>query len=184
MIERRQPIFAKPNARKGRYYTRDNFLRSWLLSLHGTVAAINFRPESDLVARSNELLKIAEGHGLERLAAQIYEERSRAGVGDFNLTARIEGYWDRVDTEIDLVALDEESRTIRFGTCKRNGERLIDDLALLEGHVNRFLEGHRRFSGWRVEKVAIAPEIDAALRQEIASRGVLPQSLEDLTKGF
>lgn len=111
MIERRQPVFAKPNARKGRYYVPDNFLRAWLHALKSPVSAIDFRPERDLIASANEKLEIAEGHGLERLVATLYEERSRKGLGDFALSRRIDGYWDRRNTEIDLVAIDDECST-------------------------------------------------------------------------
>ncbi len=49
MIERRLPMMSKPTARRGRYYLRDNFLRSWLHALQNPVSAINFRPEPLLV---------------------------------------------------------------------------------------------------------------------------------------
>lgn len=184
MIERRLPIFAKPNARRGRYYIRDNFLRSWLAALQSPVSAINFRPEEVLVRQASERLAEVEGHGFERLVAQLYEERSRAGVGDFGLTHRIEGYWDSRDTEIDLVALDEDSRRIRFGTCKRNAARLPAAVAELDGHIARFLAAHPAYAGWTVERVALAPVIDDLLRARLADAGVVAQDLGDLTAGL
>ena len=54
MIERRLPVFARPDARRGRYQLRDNFLRSWLAALHSPVSAINFRPEGALVDQADE----------------------------------------------------------------------------------------------------------------------------------
>lgn len=61
MIERRLPIFAKSTAKKGRYYIRNNFLRSWLHALSNSVAAINFRPIDQLVAQADARLFEAEG---------------------------------------------------------------------------------------------------------------------------
>jgi hypothetical protein len=184
MIEARAPVIAKPKARRRRYYLRDNFLRSWLAALHSPVSAINFRPENELVRAADQRLAESEGHALERLAAQLYEERSRKGMGDFRLTARIDGYWNRSDTEIDLVALNEESRTIRFGTCKRNPDRLIDDLATFDGHIARFLTEQRAYQSWTVEKVAIAPRLSAGERTTISRAGYIPQDLIDLTQGL
>lgn len=184
MLERRLPVFAKPDARRGRYYLRDNFLRSWLAALHSPVSAINFRPEAGLVEQADERLAQVEGHGLERLAAQLYEERSRRGVGDFSLTHRIEGYWDRKDTEIDLVAINEDDRVVRFATIKRNPARLLNDIETLQGHIDRFLSVHRRFRDWRIEHVAIAPRIDQALRASLEEQGVIPQDLTDLIEGL
>jgi uncharacterized protein len=104
----------------------------------------------------------AEGHGLERLVATLYAERSRKGVGDLSLTHHIEGFWDKADRagtqiEIDLVALDEQSHTIRVGSCKRHGDKLVLDLPRFERHVVGFLAAMPRFAAWTVERVAIAP---------------------------
>ena len=184
MLERRLPVFATPDARRGRYYLRDNFLRSWLAALHSPVSAINFRPEAVLVDQADERLAQVEGHGLERLAAQLYEERSRRGVGDFALTHRIDGYWDRKDTEIDLVAVNDDDRVVRFGTIKRNPARLPGGIETLQGHIDHFLAVHHRFRDWRVERVAIAPRIDQALRASIEAQGVIPQDLPDLIAGL
>ncbi|MFH2009934.1 MAG: DUF234 domain-containing protein [bacterium] len=184
MVEKRLPIFAKRTARSGRYYIRDNFLRAWLSALSNPLSAVNFRPESKLVSLADQRLREAEGFGLERLVGQLYEERSRKGVGAFPLTRRIDGYWDRGDTEIDLVALNEDERRIRFGTCKRTAKRLPADLDRFDGHVQRFLDLHRQYQGWTIEKVAVAPVLGGTLRAAIEQRGCLAQDLTDLTTGL
>lgn len=181
MLERRQPVFSKPSGRRGRYYVRDNFLRSWLAAIHSPVSALNFRPLDVLVEQADERLAEVEGHGLERLAAQLYEERSRRGLGDFGLSHRIDGYWDRRDTEIDMVALDEPGELIRFGTCKRNAGRLLHGMHSLREHVGRFLEAQPRYRSWRVELVTIAPRIDRNTREQLVAAGAIPQDLRDLT---
>jgi AAA+ ATPase superfamily predicted ATPase len=181
MIERRLPVMAPRNARRGRYYLRDNFLRCWLAALQNQVAAAAFRPLEQLVDNADQRLADAEGPGLERLVAQLYEERSRAGVGDFSLTRRIDGYWDRGDTEIDLVALHEESRIIRFGSCKRNHAKLLSDIPNLKRHAKRFLDAHPKLGDWQAQYVAIAPEIPRELVGSIQEAGVIPQDLRLLT---
>ncbi|MCP9932692.1 hypothetical protein KBZ08_02055 [Cyanobium sp. Candia 9D4] len=118
---------------------------------------------------------------LERLVGQLYEERSRLGLGDFPLSSRTQGWWDSRDTEIDLVALDEPSQRLRLGSCKRSELALVKDLANFDGHVARFLKAFPRFEAWQVEKVAIAPSLSPEARQAIAEAGYLPQSLIDLT---
>lgn len=184
MLERRLPVFARPEARRGRYYLRDNFLRAWLAALHSPVSAINFRPEAGLIDQADQRLADVEGHALERLVAQLYEERSRRGVGDFTLTHRVEGYWDRKGTEIDLVAIDEDRHVMRFGTVKRSPDKLPGSVAALRGHAARFVAAHPRFAEWRHESVAIAPHIDARLRASLAASGTLVQDLNDLIAGL
>jgi AAA+ ATPase superfamily predicted ATPase len=184
LVEKRLPVFAKPKARKGHYTIRDNFLRCWLDALAVPTAAINFRPLEGLVEQADQRLMKAEGYGLERLVGQLYEERSRLGLGDFPLTSRIEGWWDRSDTEIDLVALDETAQRLRLGSCKRSAAALVADLGRFDGHAARFLNAFPRFSQWQVEKVAIAPSLNQEVRQAIMAMGYLPQSLDELTAGL
>jgi hypothetical protein len=105
-------------------------------------------------------------------------------VGDFAMTARIQGYWDRRDVEIDLVAVDEDSRRIRFGTCKRSATKLLRDLGNCDAHIERFLETHASYRSWTIERAAIAPRLDPKARAGIVAAGYLPQDLEDLTAGL
>lgn len=181
MIERRLPIFAPPRARSGRYYIRDNFLRAWLSALQRPVSAVAFRPVEGLIDQADERLAEVEGHALEDLVGQIYEERSRRGMGDFPLSERIQGYWDRSDVEIDLVAINEDECRIRFGSCKRNPLRLLASVEGLRTSAGRFLQAHPRFASWTVEYVAIAPEVDPVLSANLQVAGVTVQSLRDLT---
>jgi AAA+ ATPase superfamily predicted ATPase len=184
MIERKLPIFAPAKARSGRYYIRDNFLRAWLSALQRPVSATAFRPLEGLIAQADERLAVVEGFALEDLAGQLYEERSRLGLGDFPLSERICGYWDRGDVEIDLVAVSETERRIRFGTCRRNPEKLFASLAGLRTGADAFVQAHGRFRDWRREFVAIAPEIPAALQPRLNEAGIIPQDLRDLTTGL
>lgn len=184
MLERRLPVFAQRKARSGRYYLRDNFLRSWLAALQSPISSINFRPEALLVERADAGLVEVEGHSLERLAGQLYEERSRRGIGDFALTERIDGYWDRGDTEIDLVAVNADDRVIRFGSCKRNASKLVTDMPSLQRHVDRFLATKGAYRDWKIERVAIAPKLDDQTRALISEAGAIAQDLGDLIEGL
>ncbi len=184
MVERLQPIFAKSSTRSGRFYIRDNFLRSWLAALTVPVASVHFRPLNDLVREADQRLAETEGHGLERLSMTLYHERSRKGLGDFPLSEAIRGWWDRKDTEIDLVALDEPGKRVRLCSCKRSGAKLVADLATFDGHVARFLETKRSLKSWTLEKVAIAPSLTTPQRKSIERAGYIPQDLGDLTRGL
>lgn len=184
MIEHLQPIFAKPSARSGRYYLKDNFLMSWLSALAIPTAVAKFEPVDDQVAKAEEQLMRVEGRGLEQLVRSLYAERSRRGIGDFSLTRAVEGYWDRRDTEVDLVALHESERRIRFGACKRDADRLVRDLTRAEGHIARFLELRREVRDWEVSRVAVTVEHTRESRKACERAGFVPQDLRDLTSGL
>lgn len=180
MIERRLPIFAKPKARSGRYYICDNFLRSWLVALQRPVSAIHFSPESQLIEMADHQLAEAEGAALEELAGRLYEESSRKGVSDFPLSERVKGYWDRAGMEIDLVAISEMSKRIRFCTCKRNPQKLLPSLPGLKNNAMTFLQHHRAFADWSVEYCAIAPRISLETQEALLAAAVIPQPLTTL----
>lgn len=184
LIERRLPIFAAERQRLGRYYLTDNFLRSWLAALANPVAALEFRPVDELVREADARLCEAEGTTLEKLAGELYEERIRKGIGDFPLSQRITGYWDRNDTEIDLVAVNAAEQVIRFGSCKRAPARLLSDVNNFRGHVERFRASQPRYDAWRVELVGIAPRLDDEARSILQRHEVFPQDLLDLTDGL
>jgi AAA+ ATPase superfamily predicted ATPase len=180
MIERRLPIFAPPKARSGRYYIRDNFLRSWLAALQRPVSAVHFSPESQLVAQADQLLADAEGATLEELTGRLYEETSRRGLSDFPLSERIKGYWDRAGIEIDLVAVSESTGRIRFGTCKRNASKLPGSLSQLRVNGQAFLKHHAQYANWKVEYCAIAPIIQPDISRILVDEEVIPQPLTAL----
>ncbi|MEI6226721.1 MAG: ATP-binding protein [Deltaproteobacteria bacterium] len=184
IIEKRLPIFAKKKEKKGRYYLTDNFLRAWLAALASPVSAMAFRPLDVVVRQADERLADVEGPSLEKLVATLYEERSRKGIGDFGLTERVQGYWDRADTEIDLVAVAGEDDILRVVTCKRSPEKLVNDLPTFDGHVARFVAASPRFGGWTVEKVAVSPMLDPSARKLIETCGYIAQDLADLTAGL
>lgn len=184
LIERRLPILADKKERKGRYYVRDNFLRSWLHALARPIQAIQFRPLPELLDQADTRLKEAEGPGLERLVATLYQERSRKGLPGFNLTHRVDGYWDNAGTEIDLVAVDDDARVLRFGHCRRTASKLRAGLAAYEGHIQRFLAARRSYAGYRVEKVAIAPRLEPDAVRDLTQLGWIAEDLRDLTAGL
>lgn len=184
LIERKLPVFAKPEAKRGRYYVTDNFLRSWLAALANPVSAIAFRPLQELVDEADQRLTDVEGDSLEKLAGQLYEERSRKGVGDFPITHRVQGFWDKADTEIDLVAVNETAETIRFGSCKRSPGKLIADVNNFKQHVARFLPTMPKYQSWTQQFVGISPVLDASQRAILTGHGIIPQDLNDLTQGL
>jgi AAA+ ATPase superfamily predicted ATPase len=183
-VERRLPIFAKKKERKGRYYIRDNFLRSWLAAIAPSAAATNFQPVDALIEQTLTRLRLSEGHGFERLVAALYEERSRKGLPGFSLTHRVDGYWDSQGTEIDFVAVNETAKRLRFGTCKRSAADLGASLTPTDGHVARFLQQLPKYLRYTSEKVAFAPDIPPELAARLETRGWLTEDLRTMTVGL
>ncbi len=182
LIERKMPVFAPPDARRGRYYLSDNFLQSWLGALSIPVGARDFRPVNDLVASADDRLATVEGFAFERLVGKLHEERSAKGLEGFPLTARITGYWDKSGTEIDLVAVNEDEKRIRFGSCKRSPGRLVADSNNLRLHANRFLDSFPKYRSWHTEFAGFSPRLDDGQRELLRRNEITPIDLDDLTR--
>ena len=184
LVQRVRPAFSSPKGRKGRYRINDNFLVAWLGALAGPVAFAAVRPIPGLIAEADARLAGLEGFPLERLAAGLFAERSRRGVGDFPLAAPVAGWWDRRGAEVDLVAERADGRALMVGTCKRNPQKLIADLGRFDGHVERLLSREPRLGELALVRVAIAPKLRPDQRRAAAARGYRAMDLGDLTEGL
>ncbi len=185
MVERRLPVFAANKTRKARYYITDNFLAAWLHALARNVQMARVRPVGEAVSRAERALEVHEGFAWEKMTRLLLEECSRKAVGDFALTDVIKGYWNKSggsDIEIDIVAVNSDSKTVRFGSCKRTAEAHdVAALNLFSANVSRFLstgEG-RRFTDWKVEQAVYSPAISTERRKYIADRDFICRDLLD-----
>ncbi len=73
---------------------------------------------------------------------------------------------------------------MRLATCKRSLEKLLASLAVTDGHIGRFLEAFPRYAAWRIDRLAVAPTLNAEQRAALVSRGYLDQDLTDLLNGL
>ena len=137
-----------------------------------------------MIRQADQKLQVLEGHGLEKLVAILYEERSRKNLPGFSLSHKIEGFWDRSVIEIDLLAIDELEKKIRFGSCKRSEEKLISSIVSLKKCAEKFLKEFSQYRNWKVEYVMIAPLISPSVRMQIAKEDVLSEDFADLFEGL
>ncbi len=185
MVEKTSPIFAAAKDRKARYRISDNFLNAWLSAIERAVHLARIRPIDEAINRANESLKDHEGRTFEKMIRLLTEECSRKGVGSFSATELVKGYWnksDGSDIEIDLVAIDEDTRTIRFGSCKRSATKHTSaELYKYAGHVERFLTSRegRRFVDWKIERALYSPSFDSDQRRALTAAGHVCIDLND-----
>ena len=188
MVEKLQPIFSSDKQRNARYVISDNFLSAWLAAIQRNVRLARIRPIDEAVAKADVSLLTHEGYAFEKLVRQITEECSRKGVGDFSLTQIVSGYWNKADgsdIEIDMVALDEDHRRIRFGSCKRSAS--AHDAASLDGfdaNVARFLatKAGARYRDWTIEKALYTPAFSSNDRQAFGHRGLVCIDMTDFER--
>ncbi|WP_400769960.1 ATP-binding protein [Methylosinus sporium] len=188
MVEKLQPILSADRQRNARYVIADNFLSAWLAAIQRNVRLARIRPIEEAVAKADVSLQTHEGYAFEKLVRQITEECSRKGVGDFPLTELVAGYWNKADgsdIEIDMIALDETNRRIRFGSCKRSASAHdMQSLASFEEHVARFLatKTGAPYRDWRIEKAVYAPIFSSFEREALGRAGMLCVDMDDFER--
>lgn len=188
MVEKLQPILSSDKQRNARYVITDNFLSAWLAAIQRNVRLARIRPIEEAVGKADVSLQTHEGYTFEKLVRQITQECSRKGVGDFSLTELVSGYWNKADggdIEIDMIALDETSRRIRFGSCKRSAAgHGSDALRKFSEHVERFLAAKvgARYRDWSKEKALYAPSFSSSDRHAFQTKEYICVDMNDFER--
>lgn len=187
MVDKRLPVFSNSASRNARYYITDNFLQAWLAVAKPAREAARLKPQARAIELALPRLQVLEGYAFEKLIRHLHVECSRKGKGDFELSEINLGYWNRSKDvekaiELDVVALSEEEKRVRFGSCKRSaGAHNSAALAKFEQHIAAFLttgEG-RKLKGWRTEKLLFSPVFNSSERTVLAGKGFRCTDLTD-----
>ena len=189
MVDKLQPIFSDSKSRNARYYIADNFLQAWLAVAKPAREEARLKPLEKVIAPALRRLETLEGFAFESLVRSLHLEASRKDKGDFELSELKLGYWNRPRDaskaiEIDLVALDEPNKKIRFGCCKRSSD--AHDLGIFEQHVNAFLQtnSHKHMAGWTREMVLFSPVFSEQARAHYKGKGYMTRDLVDYADMF
>ena len=192
MISRLNPVFSDGKSRNARYYVADNFLQAWLAVAKPAREAARMKPLVKTLELARPRLMGLEGFAFEKLIRKLHQECSRKGKGDFELSSMQLGYWNRPkdadrSIEIDLVALDEPNKRIRFGSCKRSADaHTTTSVAQFDKHVAGFFSAkqHRHLQDWSREMVLFSPSFNAMQRREFESAAYLVRDLNDFAGLF
>lgn len=147
IIERNQPLFAKPLSKNTRYRIGDEFFRFWFRFVGKYSAAVelgSYPVLRDIVRRD---WNVFSGVSLERWFRASFAETGRF--------TRIGGWWDRKgENEIDLVAEDELNHEAVFCEIKRHAENI--SIGTLRNKTDAFLRVTGEYSGWRIRHAGLS----------------------------
>lgn len=189
LIERQLPVFApQSGSRQARYRISDNFLAAWLAAIEPGVQAARVQPLSRALTITADRLANHEGLVFERMIRKLMAEASRCAVGDFALTDIVTGYWNRPRDaqrliEIDIVAINEADKIVRFGSCKRSDTKhTTEALMKTAQHIQDFLAttSGKRFKGWQQQRALYAPAFSPDRRAHLTAKGWICVDLTDM----
>lgn len=122
-IEKRIPVTEKnpEKTRKGLYFISDNFIRFWFHYVYpykGELELDNVQIVLDEINKDFKEMFVAFAY--EDICKEIFQNLCKKGSIDF-VPSRIGSYWlndFNNDTEIDVMAIDNQNKRIFVGECK------------------------------------------------------------------
>lgn len=167
MIERVVPITERENSRLGRYYLSDNFLKFWFRYIYPNLSSIE-EEIFDITAIKKDYSSYL-GHIFEDVAKQFLIKRR-----PFSFTKI--GKWWYKDKEIDIVALNVQTKEILFVECKWkekvDAEKILNELK----EKSRYVQWH---NGKRKEYFAIFVK---SFREKFKEKNLMLFDLKDLER--
>jgi len=144
LVEKRKPIFSKPESRNARWMIGDNMLRFWFRFIFPNQMLLETGKNALLLDHVKRAYMQYSGWMLEKYFRQKFaEEGEWTHVGSF---------WDRRgENEIDLVALDEFGKQAVIAEVKRNAKKI--DRAVLRVKAETL---QKELSGLRTEIQALS----------------------------
>jgi AAA+ ATPase superfamily predicted ATPase len=164
LIERRVPFDSKMNNKMGQYYIQDNFLDFWFRYIFKNKSRIEMLNKDRMAAEILGDLPVFMGKKFEKLIITHLIEMNRSNRVRFD---RIAQYWDRGETEIDIIFTNDKDKEIYFGECKLAQKRF--EIHEAKKKINRFLQTHPKYvgTGWKRFLNLYTPEKDRFLYQSI-----------------
>jgi uncharacterized protein len=151
-VEKEVPVTEKSpdKSRLGLYRLHDRFFAFWFKYVLPNRGRLELGSADYVLRQIEETFDQHIGDAYESICREIFLDKARQG----NTPVTSIGRWWSKNEEIDLVALDEPTRTIWFGECKWSGRKIGTDVyqnlrrkaQLVEWHGDRRAERFVLFS--------------------------------------
>ncbi|MDR3343894.1 MAG: ATP-binding protein [Treponema sp.] len=137
LIARNKPLFSRPESRNTKWKIIDNYLRFYFRFIY---------PNQALVEMGKyELLRVVIGQGYDQYSGLILENYFRDKLAEETDITTIGGWWDRKsENEIDIIALNDLTKTATVCEVKRNATRInLAQLAVKAEKLKAELSGYQ-----------------------------------------
>ena len=149
LLERLQPLLARPLSKSLRYRIGDEFFRFWFRFVAKYSAAVELGSYGVLRELVRRDWAVFSGASLEH-----WFRASFAQTGRFT---RLGAWWDRKGgNEIDLIAEDELRREVTFCEIKRQADNI--SIGVLRAKAEAFLRATGAYSDWKMHHLGLSLE--------------------------
>ncbi|MFQ6055253.1 MAG: ATP-binding protein [Methanosarcinales archaeon] len=119
-------------SKKGRYFLKDNFFKFWFRFIHRNMSYYELSEYDYLGRQIKSQFNSFVGKGYEEVCREFLLELNKKNKLPFKFT-KIGSWWNRKGNEIDIVALNYETKEILFAECKWQEKKIgLDVLKKLE----------------------------------------------------
>jgi len=137
IIQKIKPIFAKEGSRTVKYKIIDNFFNFWFRFIYKYRSAIEIE--------NYEYLKNIVRRDYATYSGRFLEDYFVEQLKFSYKYSAIGSYWERGNqNEIDIIAVNEENKTMLIAEVKRNKKKI--DLKLLENKAQKLMQKHHRYN--------------------------------------
>ncbi|MBI4656263.1 MAG: ATP-binding protein, partial [Elusimicrobia bacterium] len=146
IIEKEVPVTEENPAKskKGLYYISDNFIGFWFQYIFPYKSDLEIERHSEIMKKINESFKNLEALVYEKVCRELTWE-FMGKIFDFE---RVGKWWDK-NQEIDVVALNRQTKEILFGEVKWSekpiGTNILDELKNKSKTVKYFENGRKEY---------------------------------------
>ncbi len=153
LIERRQPLGAKPGGKISRYYISDRFVEFWFRFVYRYQSMLEIGATAALAELIKRDFLVYQGRVFEEYCKELLIEKNQLGEITFD---EIGNWWDRGDTEIDIITVNHRSKTIIFYECKLQERRY--KAQELQSKAARFIRTQHKIKGYMQKFVLLAAD--------------------------
>jgi AAA+ ATPase superfamily predicted ATPase len=176
-VRRDVPVTEKSpeKSKKGLYYVDDNYLNFWFRFVFPHRSEIEECPAEVLETLIKPYYNQFVGRSFENISKQFLQDLNREGVLPFKFL-RIGRWWHK-DREIDIVALNQETKEILLVECKwqKLGENDVGRVLHRLKEKSEYVKWH---NGSRSEYYGIIAK-EVAGKEELRKGGVVAFDLDD-----
>ena len=172
-IRRIHPVGAAPKSRKSQYVIGDNYLNFWFRYVFPNKTELEIGNTRTVLDKIRRDYGVYLGRVFEQVAAELLLEKQARGKLPFSFGSV--GKWWFKDSEIDLVALDEEKQAVTFIETKWSDLEALDCQRIL--HNLRVKAQHFKWKHKKANYAVIAKHITD--KEALTKKGQLLFDLED-----
>ncbi len=120
IVKKEYPVTQKKESRNARYYLSDNYFDFWFEFIYPNKSIIEEDRQDRLISSIEKKLK--------KHYSFVFEEVCKEIIFDIYPSIVKVGKWWYKDNEIDIVAINEETKKIIFGECKYTEKKVEIDV--------------------------------------------------------